>query len=198
MSLRLYGRGVEKPTTYVLDAASLKALAHPLRVRLLGLLREGGPSTATALGARLGESSGSASYHLRQLAAAGFVVEDTERGNARERWWRAAHQMTRLESTDWADEPETRAALDLYLGAVTAASAARVQEFLAEQDSWPKKWQAAFTVSDFSLSLTATELRRLNEAVEQLVESYRRPPRKGDELVTFQVQSFPRRRGSAP
>ena len=189
---------MEKPSTYVLDAASLKALAHPLRVRLLGLLREGGPSTATALGARLGESSGSASYHLRQLAAAGFVIDDTERGNARERWWRAAHQTTRLESTEWADEPATRAALGVYLDAVTAASAARVREFMAEQETWPKKWQEAFTVSDFSLSLTATELRRLNEAVEQLVESYRRTPRKGDERVSFQMQSFPRRQSAAP
>lgn len=188
---------MEPQSTYVLDAVSLKALAHPLRVRLLGLLREGGPSTATALAGRLGESSGTTSYHLRQLAGAGFVVEDTERGNARERWWRAAQQSTRLESTDWPDDPATKAALDVYLGAVVDASAARVSEFLAEQDSWPRKWQDAFTVSDFVLSLTATELRRLNEEAERLVESYRRPPRKGDERVVVQMQSFPRRGGAA-
>ncbi len=59
----------------VTDAAALQGLAHPLRLRLLGLLRAYGPSTATKLAARCGESSGLTSYHLRQLAEAGFVVD---------------------------------------------------------------------------------------------------------------------------
>src|SRR6478735_11898073 len=75
---------------FVDDTARLKALAHPLRVRLLGLLRTYGPSTATALARRVDQSSGVTSYHLRQLESSGFVVEDTERGNRRERWWKAA------------------------------------------------------------------------------------------------------------
>jgi DNA-binding transcriptional ArsR family regulator len=35
------------------DAAALKALTHPLRIRLLGLLRQHGPATASELAARL-------------------------------------------------------------------------------------------------------------------------------------------------
>src|SRR3712207_9501706 len=62
------------------------------RSALLGLLRSEGPSTASKLGQRLGESSGSTSYHLRQLAALGFVEEVPGQGTARERWWRARHQ----------------------------------------------------------------------------------------------------------
>jgi DNA-binding transcriptional ArsR family regulator len=142
-------------STHLLTPTSLKALAHPVRVQLLGVLRADGPSTATALAARLGESSGTTSYHLRQLAAADFVVEDTGRGNGRERWWRAAQQSTRLEVAELDDEPATQQAVDVYL------------------------------------SLTPAELERLNDEVEQLVESYRRPPRKGDEPVVFQVQGFP-------
>ena len=72
-----------------LDPPALKALAHPLRVRILGSLRRTGPATATVLAGRLGESSGLTSYHLRVLAAHDFVVEDTEQGAGRERWWRA-------------------------------------------------------------------------------------------------------------
>jgi DNA-binding transcriptional ArsR family regulator len=56
-----------------LDAKGLRAMAHPLRVQIIGLLRRHGPSTATGLARRLGVNSGSASYHLRQLADAGFV-----------------------------------------------------------------------------------------------------------------------------
>ena len=85
----------------VLDAKGLRALAHPLRVELVNLLRKHGPSTATRLADRLGVNSGTASYHLRQLGAAGFVEEDTERGNARERWWRPVHQITRLDDSTW-------------------------------------------------------------------------------------------------
>jgi DNA-binding transcriptional ArsR family regulator len=71
------------------DARALHALTHPLRVRLLGLLRREGPATASQLARRTGLSSGSTSYHLRRLGAAGLADEDTGRGNGRDRWWRA-------------------------------------------------------------------------------------------------------------
>ena len=77
------------PTT-----AALRALAHPTRLRMLGLLRVDGPATATTLATRLGLNTGQTSYHLRQLAQHGLVVDDAERGNGRDRWWRAAHQST--------------------------------------------------------------------------------------------------------
>lgn len=67
----------------------LRGLVHPIRVRLLRLLREHGPTTATGLAARIGQSSGVTSYHLRVLAENGFVVDDPEPGNGRERWWRS-------------------------------------------------------------------------------------------------------------
>src|SRR5205085_2756191 len=46
------------------DPGALRALAHPLRIRLLGLLREDGPGTATTLARVVGESTGDTSYHL--------------------------------------------------------------------------------------------------------------------------------------
>src|ERR671931_1012199 len=63
------------------------ALAHPLRFRIMELLREG-PSTASRLARRLGESRGSMSYHLRALAGVGAILEAPELGTRRERWWR--------------------------------------------------------------------------------------------------------------
>ena len=64
----------------VIDAASLKALAHPLRVELFDRLAMLGPATASQLADALGESSGATSYHLRQLARHAFIEEDPERG----------------------------------------------------------------------------------------------------------------------
>ena len=180
-------------TEHVLDATSLKALAHPLRVQLLGLLRVEGPSTATALGAKVGESSGSTSYHLRQLAAADLVVEVVQRGNGRERWWRAAQDMTRLDSDAMRQDPDLRPALDAYLGAILTSYATRSQAFLDEADTWPRRWTKAAEMSDYQLSLTATELGRLTTEVNDVIESFQREPRKGDELVAFQFQAFPRR-----
>src|SRR5438034_9051643 len=66
----------------------LKALAHPIRQRILYQLAFAGPATSTSIGAALGHSSGSASYHLRQLERFGFIDELKARGRGRERWWR--------------------------------------------------------------------------------------------------------------
>src|SRR5688500_6844050 len=88
------------PNALTLDTRSLRALAHPVRVRLLTLLREDGGSTATKLAERLQLNSGATSYHLRQLAAAGLVEEDADRGNARERWWRSVHRGTNSDPYD--------------------------------------------------------------------------------------------------
>src|SRR5688500_20312710 len=81
MSLHFYGLTVPvektplEPAVQVTDVRALRALAHPLRNRLLGQLRLHGPATASQLGRTVGESSGATSYHLRQLAAYGFVED---------------------------------------------------------------------------------------------------------------------------
>src|SRR5262245_66322714 len=95
---------------------ALRALSHPTRLRILGLLRVDGPATATTLATRLGINTGQTSYHLRQLALHGFVVEEEGRGNARERWWRAAHQSTLASSVP--EKPEDQEAMDAYQQAV--------------------------------------------------------------------------------
>ena len=64
-----------EPAVQVTDVRALRALAHPLRTRLLGQLRFHGPATASQLGRAVGESSGATSYHLRQLEACGFDEE---------------------------------------------------------------------------------------------------------------------------
>ncbi len=179
--------------THHLTPESLKALAHPIRVRLLGLLRLEGPATASALAKRTGESSGLTSYHLRQLEKAGFVEEDVERGNARDRWWKAAQESTRMDATSLDDDPETQIAADAYLQTVARLSWKRLDHWLATSRRWSRRWQQASNQSDVNLSLTAAEAVRLGEALDELIESFRREPRKGDERVVVQFQLFPER-----
>ncbi|HEY3007834.1 MAG TPA: helix-turn-helix domain-containing protein [Micromonosporaceae bacterium] len=179
-----------------LDPTSLRGLAHPLRVRLLGVLREHGPATATQLAERLGQSSGATSYHLRQLAAHGFIVEETGRGVGRERWWRAAHRTTTLEDPGpqgWADA-------ETYMRAVATQYAERVDRFITELPSLPRDWQECVTVSDWRLRLTAGEAKELHDALFSLIARYRRaddpdaatdaPPDAAHVVVQAQIMPF--------
>lgn len=159
------------------DPRSLRALAHPLRLQLLGLLRADGPATASQLAVRTGQSSGSTSYHLRQLAAYGFVVDDIDRGNARDRWWRAAHRTTQFDLPPDADE-QGRALGEQYLRIVADAYARRLDTAITalptlEQDLGPG-WQGGFTMSDLALRLTADEAAALIADLEAVRERYRR------------------------
>ncbi|MEZ0072093.1 ArsR/SmtB family transcription factor [Planotetraspora sp. GP83] len=159
-------------TDVVLDAKGLRALAHPVRVQLVGLLRMYGPSTATLLAGRMGLTSGATSYHLRQLAAAGFVEEDTARGNARERWWRSVHRSTWFNDMDLADrEPE--AAL-MYMQSVLTAHSRRAHQALKELQTMPRAWRDVFDLSDWSLRLTLEEAASLQEELRSVIARYRR------------------------
>ncbi|NKX49622.1 helix-turn-helix transcriptional regulator [Arthrobacter deserti] len=97
----------------VLDVAALKALAHPLRIRLLEMLSRYGAQTASSLAGRLGESSGSTSYHLRQLARHQLVREVEGRGTARERWWERPPGPLVVATPELATSPATRTAARL-------------------------------------------------------------------------------------
>jgi DNA-binding transcriptional ArsR family regulator len=114
------------------DARMLRALAHPLRMRMIDLLQADGPATATGLGTRVGESSGTTSWHLRQLAEAGLVEEDSERGNKRERWWRSVQESTRMRAADLFDDPDLAAPLDIYLRSVTEHRYQAESRFVSE------------------------------------------------------------------
>ncbi len=159
------------------DAHSLRGLAHPLRLQLLGLLRMDGPATASQLAARTGQSSGSTSYHLRQLAAYGFVVEDTQRGTGRDRWWAAAHRSTYFDPVADADE-ESRALGEEYLRLVADANGRRAQAAIAGlptmDDDLGPGWSDAFSINDVLLRLTLDEATALGGELMALAARYRR------------------------
>ena len=135
ISLWLYGAGMEL-SSITPDPTALRALSHPVRLRILGLLRVDGPSTASALAARLGLNSGATSYHLRQLAQHGFAVDDAERGNGRDRWWWAAHQSTRTDASAEAN-PEGREAIDAFSQSVAVVHTEQLQRAVEERPMLP-------------------------------------------------------------
>ncbi|MFH8606663.1 ArsR/SmtB family transcription factor [Streptomyces sp. NPDC018029] len=167
-----------------LDARTLRGLAHPLRMRLLSSLRLDGPATASQLAARLGESSGATSYHLRQLAEYGFVEDDPERGKGRERWWRSAHQGTYTDEDLIRDQdPEVRGALSTLLHEYATQHAQEVNTWIATRHEWSEEWDEAADISDFTLDLTPELASELAHKIHDLVESYRTPVPEGAEDV---------------
>jgi DNA-binding transcriptional ArsR family regulator len=170
----------------------LKALTHPMRLRLLKELRLNGPATATLLAARVGESSGVTSYHLRQLERHGFV-EDAGTGNGRERWWRPTSGGHRVEAAEYLDDPEHRAVLQVYESGLARAYAEMVDEFLSTQDGWSAEWVEAASMSDFRLRLTPKQLRRLVTVVEREIGKFDKYDAAGAEEVAVIVHAFPRR-----
>ncbi|MFG2821182.1 ArsR/SmtB family transcription factor [Kitasatospora sp. NPDC048365] len=179
-----------------IDARSLRALAHPLRMRILEELRENGPATSAKLSDRLGESTGTISWHLRHLAEHGFIEDEPERGTKRERWWRATRSRNVLNTTDFDRDPQTRAALDVYLAELLRSQYQRVADSMATE--WPEEWRGAGTVSDWNkLRLTPAQLRSLIDELTDVIERHTPDPDAEPDPaarpVLLQLQALPRK-----
>jgi hypothetical protein len=159
---------VPERTIELTDPRAMRAYAHPVRMALLGLLRTHGSMTATQAAARLGESSGTCSFHLRQLAKYGFC-EEAGGGRGREKPWRATATFTSWRSMP--DDPE-RADAEHHLNLVVMQRYFDlITRWLADRHDTPE-WQQAFGFGDLTLPLTHDELEALRRDVEALVRPY--------------------------
>jgi predicted ArsR family transcriptional regulator len=149
---------------------ALKALTHPVRLQMLAALRTEGPATATMLAGRLGLNTGATSYHLRQLARHGFVVDDDERGNARDRWWQAAHQSTRADTAQ--ETAEGREAVDAFQQAVAIAHTEWLQQAMEERGQLPAAWREATALNDYGVRVTPQRARELITAINAVVAGW--------------------------
>ena len=151
------------------DPAALRALAHPLRLRLVALLRREGPLTASEAARRVGESSGSTSYHLRQLERFGLVEEAGER-RGRQRPWRATALYTSWPSVPENEElAEASLVLDRF---VVNRYAERLGEWIERRREEPREWVDAASYGDSLLYLDSAELAALRDALQALAEPY--------------------------
>ncbi|MBW4042102.1 MAG: helix-turn-helix transcriptional regulator [Acidobacteria bacterium] len=171
---------------------ALKALAHPLRVRIFSELTSYGPATASALAARLGESSGSTSYHLRQLEKHGYVREDAERGNGRDRWWERVPGPIELVDATFASEPGAREAGDLVERELIDNENQRFAAYWAARAELSDDWLRAIQSGSASVRLTPDELERLGKEVWEVFARYRTAePSEGARRVDLQFRGFP-------
>ncbi|MGW2052215.1 ArsR/SmtB family transcription factor [Streptomyces sp. NPDC001858] len=153
------------------DAAALKALTHPLRIRLLGLLRQDGPATASELAARTGESSASTSYHLRVLAKYAFVAE-AEHRDGRERRWQAVHSVTSWNNRAMEASPDSRAFLSFSRKSQVEhleASLVRHEADIAAGRLGPE-WLEPAGINDWMPRLTPESLTELWDTLDRKLE----------------------------
>src|SRR5260370_41437767 len=95
----------------VAGIGEVKALANPLRQRILRELELIGDATATLLAVRLGVTTGGTSYNPRILAEHGLVDGGPERARGRERWWRRPAREPRVARPS-PQSPALRHAMD--------------------------------------------------------------------------------------
>lgn len=179
-----------------LDARNLRGIAHPVRMRMLTLLRTDGPATASGLARRLGLNTGATSYHLRQLAEHGFIVDVPDRGTTRERWWAAAHEDTALPAEELLSDDTGRAAM--FLHSVAQVAAANIVRAVDERAELPTAWQGVSDISDYLLRLTPAEADTLAADVHATIRRFRRATPEPDlrapdeaRTVTVQFQLIP-------
>jgi predicted ArsR family transcriptional regulator len=178
-----------------LSARQIQVLAHPLRIRLLGQLRLNGPATATGLAEVLATNTGATSYHLRQLADAGLVVEENRPDSGRQRWWRALHELSSWQRSDYADDPAAAAAVDWMEAYQLNLLVQRIEAWRLVAPAEPAEWRDVSGLGDYALTMAPEQLRDMQTDLEELVERHRLraldDPQPGARQVLFFYAGVP-------
>ncbi|MEU6722199.1 helix-turn-helix domain-containing protein [Nonomuraea wenchangensis] len=187
-------------TRHVRDLDTLKALGHPLRMKLYRALYVAGTATASHLADQVDEAVSLVSYHLRKLAAHGLIEEaPVAGGDARERWWRPVAESISTRDSDFRDSPEEVA----VHAAVSRAHARQQHEmyegYLDAQMGWEPGWRDAAFSSEYLMWLTPDELRGFGDELRELADRWRARGRaareagdtEGRETVALHMYGFP-------
>ena len=188
----------EAPGGVRIDPRRLRALAHPLRMRILNILAAEGPATSTTLARRLGESTGTLSWHLRHLAEHELIEEEPDRGTRRERWWRTPHGRVLLDSAELFDTPELRGPLSAVLQETLAYHFQLIARHWAQVRSGglSRRWaDPSAMVGSGGVAMSPEQLGALNRALQQVIEDHsraaERDPQPGAQPVVVLLHSFP-------
>lgn len=149
------------PQRVLNDAITLRALAHPLRMRILQLAAREGTLTATRAAEMTDQSPANCSFHLRTLAKYGFL-EPAEGGTGRERPWKPVALSHR-----WLDDetdPAATAAGEALTLSVLDRHREAVAGFIAERRTFPPGWQRA-SINDAVLYVTEEEFAQIGRDI---------------------------------
>ncbi|MFJ9828403.1 ArsR/SmtB family transcription factor [Streptomyces sp. NPDC101160] len=184
------------------DLGTLKAIAHPLRLRLYRALFVARTATASQLAEQVDEAVSLVSYHLRKLAEHGLIEEaEAQSADGRERWWQPSSYGFSVHEEDMNGAPELAAASAAFGRTVNEQRTEMYRRFLDERLTWPDEWRSAAISSEWLPRLTAAELAALGKELDALLRKYDQAARaaeaagdtEGRENVAVHLHGFPYR-----
>lgn len=175
--------------TGVRDPKFLRAMAHPLRMKLDQLLSVHGPMTATQLSELVDESPANCSYHLRTMAKWGFI-EEVQGGKGRERLWGPTRGGWGVDPEDLSAEGK---AAHRALRAVQRQHLAwQEEQWTDRKDDFPEQWRHGAFTSDWEGALTAEQLAEISEGFAQVLARAQRQPTGADAVrVHIHLNAIP-------
>lgn len=151
------------------DVRVLRAIAHPVRNRVLDELGATGPLRAADVAERIGIPANQASFHLRQLAKYGLVEEAPELArDRRDRVWRTQDEATQLNLSGLEDTPGGKAAVGVFRRQMSARAHVLVDSAFA----FTKEKDTSVTVIEDSVSLTKDEAVELAEELTEMTKRW--------------------------
>jgi DNA-binding transcriptional ArsR family regulator len=156
-------------TLHVSDPEMLRALAHPLRQRLLLALVTRGHGRAADLADVVDAPANSISFHLRALAKAGLIVEAPDLArDRRDRVWRAVAEKFQVE----AEGPGADAVGKPILRWLQALFARDAERLVGGADD-------VHRVSAGPLILSRSEASALGDELQEVVDRWAERSRDG-------------------
>nr|WP_221380182.1 helix-turn-helix domain-containing protein [Actinoplanes polyasparticus] len=172
------------------DPAVLDALAHPVRLDVLGYLMSAGPATASACARAVGDTPSNCSYHLRVLAAHGLVEPD-DSGDGRSRPWRTTLTGFTVDNTG-----EGAAGATAVLAAAIELDHHLAREYLRRRAEFPRHWREQEPHASYGLAVSPEELIDVLQRIDAVVRPYLHPTREDApadaEHVHLSLMALPR------
>jgi predicted ArsR family transcriptional regulator len=149
---------------------ALRAVAHPVRIELLALLRAEGPQTASRCAERLGLSPKVCSYHLQLLGKYG-LIEETGEGKGRARPWRLATKGVSYVHRP-GEDPAAASASDQLARTLLARDTRLVEEFIAARHELPENWRNVAAMLGDAVRLSPEQLGSLGHDLAAVLRRY--------------------------
>lgn len=154
----------------VSDPRVLRAIAHPVRTRILGEVYAAGHLRAADVAESLGIPANQASFHLRQLAKYGLIEPAPEMArDGRDRVWKpAAEGSLSLDVEHLEAGPGGTAAVRVWRGQAVASAKEAVERAFASR----RQRDVHVMISNDWIRLTKAEAKELSEELLELQQRW--------------------------
>jgi DNA-binding transcriptional ArsR family regulator len=159
---------------HITDVRTIRALANPVRYRILGHLMEHGPRTASECAEVVGATPSNCSYHLRELARYGLVERvAAAAADGRDRPWRPTATGHRFGPGDGEPADPATAFASRQLQHLGIDDDDRLAHAAIDgHDALDPAWQSAESIATYGLRVTPDELASLVAALDALIRPY--------------------------